>query len=292
METREKIQITVETTINETVEKVWDFWTNPEHITKWYQASDDWHAPFAENDLRINGKFKTKMAAKDRSAEFDFEGVYTNVILHKLIEYTLPDCRKVSISFSGANGKTLVKEIFETENLNTHELQKGGWQAILDNFKKHVEASGKLERLHFETSIKAGIEKVYKTLIDEKHYSEWTAEFNPTSYFKGSWEKGSKILFLGTDKNGNTGGMTSRIKENIPNKFISIEHLGIVQGDKEITSGEEVEKWAGGLENYTFVQDQQKTLLSVDVDANSEFRSYFMETFPKALNKLKSICEK
>jgi len=291
METKQKIQITVEKTINDTVEKVWDFWTNPEHITKWYQASDDWHAPYAENDLRINGKFKTKMAAKDRSAEFDFEGVYTNVILYKLIEYTLPDCRKVSISFSGANGKTLVTETFETENLNTHELQKGGWQAILDNFKKYVEASGKLERLHFETSIKAGIEKVYRTLIDEKHYSEWTSEFNPTSYFKGSWEKGSKILFLGTDKNGNTGGMTSRIKENIPNKFISIEHLGIVQGDKEITSGEEVESWAGGLENYTFVQDQQKTLLSVDVDANSEFKPYFLETFPKALNKLKSICE-
>ena len=291
METKQKIQITVEKTINDTVEKVWDFWTNPEHITKWYQASDDWHAPYAENDLRINGKFKTKMAAKDRSAEFDFEGVYTNVILYKLIEYTLPDCRKVSISFSGANGKTLVSETFETENLNTHELQKGGWQAILDNFKKYVEASGKLERLHFETSIKAGIEKVYRTLIDEKHYSEWTSEFNPTSYFKGSWEKGSKILFLGTDKNGNTGGMTSRIKENIPNKFISIEHLGIVQGDKEITSGEEVESWAGGLENYTFVQDQQKTLLSVDVDANSEFKPYFLETFPKALNKLKSICE-
>jgi len=291
METKQKIQITVEKTINDTVEKVWDFWTNPEHITKWYQASDDWHAPYAENDLRINGKFKTKMAAKDRSAEFDFEGVYTNVILYKLIEYTLPDCRKVSISFSGANGKTLVSETFETENLNTHELQKGGWLAILDNFKKYVEASGKLERLHFETSIKAGIEKVYRTLIDEKHYSEWTSEFNPTSYFKGSWEKGSKILFLGTDKNGNTGGMTSRIKENIPNKFISIEHLGIVQGDKEITSGEEVESWAGGLENYTFVQDQQKTLLSVDVDANSEFKPYFLETFPKALNKLKSICE-
>jgi len=291
METKQKIQITVEKTINDTVEKVWDFWTNPEHITKWYQASDDWHAPYAENDLRINCKFKTKMAAKDRSAEFDFEGVYTNVILYKLIEYTLPDCRKVSISFSGANGKTLVTETFETENLNTHELQKGGWQAILDNFKKYVEASGKLERLHFETSIKAGIEKVYRTLIDEKHYSEWTSEFNPTSYFKGSWEKGSKILFLGTDKNGNTGGMTSRIKENIPNKFISIEHLGIVQGDKEITSGEEVESWAGGLENYTFVQDQQKTLLSVDVDANSEFKPYFLETFPKALNKLKSICE-
>ena len=291
METKQKIQITVEKTINDTVEKVWDFWTNPEHITKWYQASDDWHAPYAENDLRINGKFKTKMAAKDRSAEFDFEGVYTNVILYKLIEYTLPDCRKVSISFSGANGKTLVTETFETENLNTHELQKGGWLAILDNFKKYVEASGKLERLHFETSIKAGIEKVYRTLIDEKHYSEWTSEFNPTSYFKGSWEKGSKILFLGTDKNGNTGGMTSRIKENIPNKFISIEHLGIVQGDKEITSGEEVESWAGGLENYTFVQDQQKTLLSVDVDANSEFKPYFLETFPKALNKLKSICE-
>ncbi len=117
------------------------------------------------------------------------------------------------------------------------------------------------------------------------------SRINPTSYFEGSWEKDSKILFLGTDKDGNKEGMVSRIKENIPNKLISIEHLGILKNDKEITSGTEVEGWAGALENYTFNEDNGKTFLSVDMDSNQQFKSYFEETWPKALNKLKAICE-
>lgn len=93
------------------------------------------------------------------------------------------------------------------------------------------------QNLHFEISINYSAEEVYRTMLDEKHYAAWTAEFNPTSHFVGSWEKDSKILFLGEDKDGNTGGMASRIKENIPNIFISIEHLGLVQNGKGITSG-------------------------------------------------------
>jgi len=145
--------------------------------------------------------------------------------------------------------------------------------------------------LHFEISINASAEKVYNTLIDKKHYTEWTSAFNPTSYYKGSWEKGSKILFLGTDPNGNMGGMASRIKENIPNKFVSIEHLGIIKDGEELTTGEEVENWAGALENYSFTQNNGKTLFSVDADSNQEFKAYFIEAWPIALNKLKEICE-
>lgn len=118
-------------------------------------------------------------------------------------------------------------------------------------------------------------------MLDEKHFAEWTAAFNPTSHFKGSWEKGSKILFLGSGQDGNMGGMVSRIKE----------HLGIVQDGKEITSGPDIEGWAGALENYTFTEDNGKTLLLIDMDANQEFKPYFLETWPKALNKLKAICE-
>jgi len=150
----------------------------------------------------------------------------------------------------------------------------------------------KLEKLHFEVSINAPVEDVYKLMLDEKSFREWTSEFNPTSHYKGLWEKGSKILFIGTDQDGNVGGMVSRIKENIPNQFVSIEHLGIVKGDQEITSGKEVEGWAGSLENYTFEKDQDKTRLIVELDSNQEFKSYFQDTWPKALNKLKVMCEK
>jgi len=142
METAAKTAITVETLIKAPVEKVWKFWSEPKHITRWCQASDDWHAPYAENDLRTGGKFKTTMAAKDGSASFDFEGVYTNVQPHKVIEYTIGDGRKVAIQFSGKGNETKVIETFDAESVNPIEMQRGGWQAILDNFKKYTESNG------------------------------------------------------------------------------------------------------------------------------------------------------
>lgn len=137
----EQNTITVEATINAGVEKVWEFWTNPEHVTQWAFASDDWHAPYADNDARTGGKFKTTMAAKDGSFSFDFEGEYSNVEEHALIEYTMADGRWVKISFAGDSKTTRVVEEFVPENQNSIEMQKGGWQAIMDNFKKYVEAN-------------------------------------------------------------------------------------------------------------------------------------------------------
>jgi uncharacterized protein YndB with AHSA1/START domain len=132
--------ITVETTIKAPVEKTWIYWNGPEHITRWCYASDDWHAPDAKNDLRVNGKFKTTMAAKDGSVQFDFEGVYTKVLKNKTIEYSILDGRKVIISFSDLGAKTKIVESFEPETENPPELQKEGWQAILNNFKKYAES--------------------------------------------------------------------------------------------------------------------------------------------------------
>lgn len=150
----------------------------------------------------------------------------------------------------------------------------------------------KLEKLRFEVRINAPVEDVYRMMLEKNSYKEWTSAFNPGSRYEGSWDKGSKIMFIGTDQDGNVGGMVARIKENIPNKFVSIEHLGILKGDQEITSGKEVEGWAGALENYTFEKDKDMTVLTVEADSNSEFKSYFEETWPKALNKLKAMCEK
>jgi uncharacterized protein YndB with AHSA1/START domain len=141
METANKIAVTVETIIKAPVEKVWNYWTEPKHITHWCNASDDWHAPYAENDLHVDGKFKTTMAAKDGSVSFDFEGVYTNVQQYKVIEYIILDGRKVKITFSSQGNETKVVETFETENVNPVEMQRGGWQSILDNFRKYVEAN-------------------------------------------------------------------------------------------------------------------------------------------------------
>lgn len=291
MESATKTNITVECIVNAPVEKVWRLWSGPEHIMKWNNASDDWHTPKAENDLRIGGRFVYTMAAKDGSVSFDFNGVYTEVKQHQWIAYTMDDGRKATIRFAGAPMETRVVETFEAEGVNPIELQRGGWQAILNNFKKYVEGQSAMEKLNFDITIQASADKVFRTMLDEKSYKTWTAVFNPTSHFKGSWAKGSKIVFLGTDNNGKVGGMVSRIRENIPNQYISIEHYGIIKDGKEITAGPEVEAWAGSLENYTFSEVKGETVVVVHIDSNAEFKSYFEETWPNALKKLKEICE-
>lgn len=131
--------ITIEADIHAPVKKVWQYWTEPKHIVKWNNASDDWHTPYAENDLRTGGKFLSRMEAKDGSAGFDFSGVYDEVKEHTLIAYTIDDGRKVKVVFSEKGNKTKVTTTFEAEHVNSHELQKSGWQAILNNFKKYTE---------------------------------------------------------------------------------------------------------------------------------------------------------
>jgi uncharacterized protein YndB with AHSA1/START domain len=136
----EKTLITVSVKINAPVEKVWDFWTDPKHIILWYHASEDWHAPRAENDLRVGGKFSFRMEAKDGSFGFDFSGKYNKVELYRSIDYLIADGRKVFITFDSTGNSTKVTESFESELTHPVELQHDGWQAILNNFKKYVEA--------------------------------------------------------------------------------------------------------------------------------------------------------
>lgn len=131
--------ITVESKVKAPVEKVWELWTLPEHITKWTNASDDWHAPRAINDLRTGGTFTTRMEAKDGSFGFDFGGTYDEVKQHEIIAYTMGDGRKVKVTFSPEGDGTKVVETFDPEGTNPAEMQRAGWQAILDNFKKYVE---------------------------------------------------------------------------------------------------------------------------------------------------------
>jgi uncharacterized protein YndB with AHSA1/START domain len=138
METRNPI--TVETTVNAPVAKVWEIWSGPEHIMKWNSPSPDWHTPFAENDLRTGGKFTSTMAAKDGSMSFDFAGVYSKVELHEEMAYDMADGRKVKVLFAQDGEGTRVTETFDPESINAIEMQQAGWQAILDNFKSYTES--------------------------------------------------------------------------------------------------------------------------------------------------------
>ena len=150
-----------------------------------------------------------------------------------------------------------------------------------------------MKKLNFSIVINSSVENVWNKMFDDETYKIWTEVFSPGSHYKGDWNEGSKILFLGPDSEGNMGGMVSRIKENRKHKFISIEHLGIVHNGKEITTGEEIKAWAGALENYTFVEkDSNTTEVFVEMDSNEEYAEMFDGMWPKALNKLKELSEK
>jgi uncharacterized protein YndB with AHSA1/START domain len=133
--------ITVDAMLHAPIAKVWEQWNSPEHIKQWCYASDDWHAPEATNDLKKGGKFITRMEAKDKSFGFDFGGVYDDVDQHKRIAYTMDDGRKVHITFTETDGGVKISESFEAEDQNPLEMQQGGWQMILNNFKKYVESN-------------------------------------------------------------------------------------------------------------------------------------------------------
>ena len=139
METHDRSQITVETIVNASIDKVWRYWTVPGNIKQWNNASDEWHTPYAENDLKSGGAFNYRMEAKDKSIGFDFAGTYDEVRMNEYIAYTMDDGRKVQISFSAEGEETKIIETFQSEDTNPVEMQRQGWQAILDNFKNYTE---------------------------------------------------------------------------------------------------------------------------------------------------------
>ena len=152
-----------------------------------------------------------------------------------------------------------------------------------------------MKKLQFEVSINAPVTKIFDFMLginNKSTYEQWTSLFNPTSTYEGSWDKGNKMLFIGVDEKGEKGGMVSRIVENNPNRYVSIQHYGLIKADKEITEGPEVDKWANGFENYTFEENNGITKVTVNLDTTDDFVDYMEQTYPKALDKLKEICEK
>jgi uncharacterized protein YndB with AHSA1/START domain len=141
MEALMRKTITVENTVNVPVAKLWEFWTNPQHITQWNNASDDWYTPHAENDVRPGGRFLSRMAARDGSMSFDFAGTYVDIKPNQYIEYNMDDGRNAKIFFTPLGNQTRVVVTFEAEDVNPVEMQQDGWQAILDNFKKYAESN-------------------------------------------------------------------------------------------------------------------------------------------------------
>jgi uncharacterized protein YndB with AHSA1/START domain len=290
MITTAKTTVTVETSINAPVERVWSLWTDPKHIRQWNQASEDWYTPRAENNLKPGGTFSYRMEARDGSSGFDYSGKYDSIILMKQIKFTLDDGRSVHVAFTRNDDQTVITESFEPDREYSLEMQKVGWQAILNHFKKYVEKSAHIEVLHFEITINANAQQVYNTMTDSDHYRAWTSVFNPASRYEGTWEKDSQMLFIG-ETDGKKNSLIGKIQENIPNRFISIEYLGMVTNGEDQFSGPDIDPWIAAQEKYTYHDLDGKTRLEVDVDCVTGFISFFSKTWPEALQKLKSLCE-
>ncbi len=149
-----------------------------------------------------------------------------------------------------------------------------------------------MQKLHFEIFINAPREKVWDTMLSDATYRDWTSAFNPGSYFEGSWEEGSKILFLGPNpEGGGEGCMVSRIKESRPHEFVSIEHLGFIENGVEDTTSEKVKAMTPAFENYTFIEKDGGTEVQVDMDSAEEYAEMFNDMWPKGLARLKEIAE-
>lgn len=289
MTAKHKIQIATE--IAAPINQVWTAYNFPCHIVQWNFASEDWHSPSAKNELESGGSFSYRMEAKDGSMGFDFEGVFQEVRANELLTYVLGDGREVRVQFEEKEALTQVRIDFEPEEMYSEELQRQGWQAILDNFKKHVEGF-QHDSLHFEIEINAPVSLVFERMLADETYRKWTAVFSPGSFYRGTWEKGSKILFIGIGEDGVEGGMVSRIADRILNKYVSIEHLGLYENGKKITEGPAVEGFKGATENYSFSEANGKTRVKIDMDTSGSYREYFEKTWPEALKVLKEICEK
>lgn len=151
-----------------------------------------------------------------------------------------------------------------------------------------------MKKLQFQTKIHSPAAHVYTIMLgidDRATYEAWAAEFQPTSTYEGSWEQGSKIRFIGIDQQGERGGIIAEIAANEPNRFVSLKTCGFVSKGVDITEGPEIEEWIGGLENYTFQEENEITTVTVDIDVTDDFIDYFSTAWPKALLKLKAICE-
>ena len=149
-----------------------------------------------------------------------------------------------------------------------------------------------MKKLKFEIEIQAPIENVYSTMLDKKHFTEWISPFHAAAYFEGSWEKDANIKFLVKENDGTINGMFSRILENIPNKFVSIEHLNFIKNGVVIEDSKEENDFCGALEEYLFEEVNNGTLLKIQADTTPEYEEFYLETWPKALQKLKTLVEK
>lgn len=287
MTTTEKQTITIQASINAPVEKVWQLWTEPRHITQWSSPSPEWHTPRAESDFRKGGKFVSRMEAVDGSMGFDFGGEFDEIKTHELIGYTIGDGRKVVTTFESNGDTTEVTQTFEPESENSLEMQRGGWQAILDSFKRYAEYANIYVPQYFSRVINAPKKKVWDIMLNEETYKVWSGAAWPESFYEGVWKEGELLGFFNPERSGTK----VKLLKHRPYEFTLAEHVAVYDKGVEDTQSAVAKSWVGSRETYTFTEKDGKTTLDVVLYMTPEWQKIFATDWPKAIDKLKELCE-
>ena len=277
--------ITIEALINAPVEKVWELWTNPVDITNWSTPSPDWHTPRAMHDLKPGGEFVYRMEARDGSFGFDFGGRFDVVKPGHQLAYTMGDGRKANILFTQQDGKTKITETFDPENENPIEFQKAGWQAILDNFRKYAE---RVVLVEFQVRVNASKKHVWETMLHPATYNEWANAGWPGATYEGTWAEGEEVKFVSASGEGTLATLVA----HKPYDLSHAKHMAVLlKGGAEDRDSELALGWIGTHERYTFTEEDGVTALTVTITTTPEWAAMFSDGWPKALNKLKVMCE-
>jgi uncharacterized protein YndB with AHSA1/START domain len=270
---------------------VWKLWNDPAQMVRWNAASDDWHTPVADNDLRVGGKLQTRMEARDGSFGFDFEAVYEVVDAPNRLVYRLGDGRGVELDLRAEGEETVLTQRFEPEKEFPVELQQQGWQAILDNFKRWAEAYRGVTAVHFAQEVRMAPSALAELMLQELPYRYWTAVFDPSSHYVGDWKEGSTVDFLCDLPDGRQRGTRALVANFRPGQYIRLVHQGLVEGDTFINSGAEAEAWLGLNEIYSFSPREYGCLLTVDVDVPEKYADYLTTQWPLALARIRELAE-
>jgi uncharacterized protein YndB with AHSA1/START domain len=276
----ENKRIIVETIVNKPIDQVWEKWTLPEHIMEWNNASEDWYTPSAENNLIAGGRFNYKMAARDGSYSFDFSGTYDEVILEKKIAYTLDDGRKVVVEFTEEDGRVKIVESFEAEESNSLEMQRAGWQSILDNFNRYVSVTtDRVPVIKAQMLIRKPVEEVFEAFVNPEittkfWFTKSSGKLGEGKHIRWEWEmygvwddilvksieQNKRIVVESSDKTIIEWTFTSRAEHET---FVTITNTGFTGGEDEI-----VNHAIDSMGGFTIVLCGLKALLEHNIELN------------------------
>jgi len=278
--------ITVSIEINERLDLVWEKFTRADHIVNWYFASPSWHAPSANVDFVDGGMFSIRMEAWDKSFGFDYKGKFQRITPMKSIQYILEDQREVLTSFTEYESAVKITQTFESEDANNLELQKQGWQATLESFKRYVETDFLIFESHID--IHASQEVIWDSITQLEKYQIWTKAFSENAIFHGQWRQGETLDFI----TPNRGGTRVLVDALIPNNSIHLVHTAVITPDNQSDSTSPSAKpWVNTIENYELINKDNIVTFVAHIECHRSFYDFMKSSWDKALVDLKSYNE-